>query len=313
MRLGTVGHVKEVNRSDLDSHADCCVCGKEVLVFNDFDREVTVAGWDAEGETQSLSIVSAAMGYKVPESKINGETVDISTIAEYAWYEWVKFRDTAAKFLVSNIQLGRDLGAAIDIGPAMTRKILKKNGMVMYISSVRSLTQDEIQSPTEQKERQEFGIAIEEKFGPAMNKADFQDDPDYADVVTPTFECYEDDEVPPSKMPDIDDIKKEHDVDTYDQYVGAHVRVPIGDEIKSGKVLRRKRELDGTVRGRANANPMLDTRIYEIEFPDGRSDEYTANVIAENMYAQCDIEGRQFNIMEGIIDHKTDGHAVAPA
>jgi hypothetical protein len=74
--------------------------------------------------------------------------VDISTIAEYAWYEWVKFRDTAAKFHVSKIQLGRDLGAAIDIGPAMTRKILKQNGSVMYRSSVRTLTQDEIQSPT---------------------------------------------------------------------------------------------------------------------------------------------------------------------
>jgi hypothetical protein len=48
MRLGSVGHVEEVNRSDLDSHADCCVCGKEVLVFNDFDREVTVAGWGPE-------------------------------------------------------------------------------------------------------------------------------------------------------------------------------------------------------------------------------------------------------------------------
>jgi hypothetical protein len=37
---------------------------------------------------------------QVSESKIKGETVDISTIAEYAWYEWVKFRDTAAKFPV---------------------------------------------------------------------------------------------------------------------------------------------------------------------------------------------------------------------
>jgi hypothetical protein len=54
--------VEEVSRSDLDSHADCCVCGKEFLVFNDFDREVKVAGWDPEGETQYLSIVSAAMG-----------------------------------------------------------------------------------------------------------------------------------------------------------------------------------------------------------------------------------------------------------
>jgi hypothetical protein len=114
-------------------------------------------------------------------------------------------------------------------------------------------------------------------------------------------------------MPYIDDIKEEHDVDTYDQYIGAHVRVPIGDEIRSGKVVRRKRELDGTVRGRANANSMLDTRTYEIDFPDGRSDEYTAHVIAENMYAQCDIEGRQNNLMEGIIDHRTDGHAVSPA
>jgi hypothetical protein len=129
--------------------------------------------------------------------------------------------------------LGRDLGAAIDIGPAMTRNILKKNGMVMYRSSVRSLTLDEIQSPTELKERQEFDNAIEKKFGPAMEKSDFQGDPDYADFVTPTFESYEDDKVPPSKMPDIDDIKKESDVDTYDQYVGAHVRVPIGNEIKS--------------------------------------------------------------------------------
>jgi hypothetical protein len=50
------------------------------------------------------------------------------------------------------------------------------------------------------------------------------------------------------------------------------VRVPIGDEIRSGKVVRRKRDLDRTVRGRANANSMVDTRTYEIEFPDGRSD-----------------------------------------
>jgi hypothetical protein len=100
-----------------------------------------------------------------------------------------------------------------------------------------------------------------------MNKDYFQNDLYYADFVTPTYDCYEDDEVSPSKMPDIDDIKEKHDVDTYDQYVGSHVRVPIGDEIRSGKVVQRKCELDGTVRGRANANSMLDTRTYEIDFP----------------------------------------------
>jgi hypothetical protein len=214
---------------------------------------------------------------------------------------------------VSKTQLGRNVGATIDIGPAITHKILKKNGSVMYRSSVRPLTPYEIQSPTEKKEREEFDIAVENKFGPSMDMDDFKYDPDYAYFVTPTYECYEDDEVYSSKMPYIDDIKEEHDVDIYEQYVGSHVRVPIGYEIRSGKVFRRKREPDGTVKGQVNANSMLDTITYEIEFPHGRSDEYTANVIVENMDAQCDIEGRQYNLMEGIVDHKTDGHAVEPA
>jgi hypothetical protein len=75
MRLGYVGRVEEGNRSDLDLHADCCVCGKEVLVYNDFDREFAVTGWDTEGDIQLLRIVSADMGYTIPES---GKTVLVS-------------------------------------------------------------------------------------------------------------------------------------------------------------------------------------------------------------------------------------------
>ena len=250
---------------------------------------------------------------QVPESRVKGEAADISTIAEYAWYKWIKFRDTAAKFPVSKIQLGRDLGPAIDIGPAMSRKILKSNGEVIYRTSVRSLTPDEIQSPTEVKERKEFDEAIEKRFGGSMSEEDFKDDPDFSDFETPTFEAYEDDEVPVARMPDVDDIEDDHDVDTYDQYVGAQVRVPKGSEIRTGKVIRRKHELNGTVKGKANANSMLDTRMYDVEFPDGSSDEYTANVIAQNMYAQCDLEGNQYNIMDCIVDHKTDGHAIERA
>jgi hypothetical protein len=81
---------------------------------------------------------------KVPESKVKDETVDISTIAEYVWYQWVKFCDTAAKFPAFKIQLGRYLVAAIDIGPAMANTIMKAKWQVMYRTSVRSLTPDEI-------------------------------------------------------------------------------------------------------------------------------------------------------------------------
>jgi hypothetical protein len=37
---------------------------------------------------------------KVPERMAKGEHAEISTIAEYAWYEWVKIFDTSASFPV---------------------------------------------------------------------------------------------------------------------------------------------------------------------------------------------------------------------
>jgi hypothetical protein len=46
----------------------CCV--KEVLVFNDFDREVMVAGWYPEGETQSLRIVSSERRNKCEAQRV---------------------------------------------------------------------------------------------------------------------------------------------------------------------------------------------------------------------------------------------------
>jgi hypothetical protein len=105
--------------------------------------------------------------------------------------------------------LGRDLGAAIDIGTATSRKILKANGQVLYRTSARSLSLDMIHSPTEIAERLKFDTSVEEKLGKYMLEADFKYDPDFSDFVTPTFEPYEDDEVPASKMPDIDDINDE--------------------------------------------------------------------------------------------------------
>jgi hypothetical protein len=48
--------------------------------------------------------------------------------------------------------LGRDLGPAVDIGPAMTRMILKANGKVVNQSTVRLLTPDLIADETITKE-----------------------------------------------------------------------------------------------------------------------------------------------------------------
>jgi hypothetical protein len=71
--------------------------------------------------------------------------------------------------------------------------------------------------------------------------------------------------------------------------------------------------LNGVARGQASANPILDTRTYNVEFPDDRSEEYTANVIAENMYAKYDEEGNHFLMLQDIFGHNVDGHAVERA
>jgi hypothetical protein len=118
---------------------------------------------------------------QVPESKVRSKHVDISLMAEYVWYEWVKFHDTSFNFPDSKIQLGRDLGAAIDIGPAMALKVLNVKGKVMYCTYVRSLMPDEIQSPSETQTRLAFDESVKKKLGSSMMKDYFKDDPDFAD------------------------------------------------------------------------------------------------------------------------------------
>jgi len=62
------------------------------------------------------------------------------------------------------------------------------------------------------------------------------------------------------------------------------------DTLARGRVTKRKRDLDENVVDHANANPILDTREYLVEFDDGEVSELTANVIAQSMYAMCDDE-----------------------
>ena len=57
----------------------------------------------------------------------------------------------------------------------------------------------------------------------------------------------------------------------------------------------------------ANNNPILDSRIYEVEYCDGYVAAMSANVISENLFTQVDQEGTRFVLIESIIDTRTDG------
>ena len=68
---------------------------------------------------------------------------------------------------------------------------------------------------------------------------------------------------------------------------------------------RVKKKLSSNDRNSSNFyNPLWDHSKYEVQFPDGTTDEVEANVIAESMVTECDPEGRQYRMFREISDHR---------
>ena len=154
------------------------------------------------------------------------------------------------------------------------------------------------------KAHQAFNTAVSNKLGAPMSKLDLPSEE--VDAITPTFELYEDDENPPLCLPDADEVTPE----VADSYVGAQVNLPIGGTTFEGTVKRHARDTNGNLQGKANINPILDMRTYEVEFPDRHTTEFSANAISEHMFTQCDPEGNQYLLLDSIIDHEVDDTAV---
>ena len=112
---------------------------------------------------------------------------------------------------------------------------------------------------------------------------------------------------PEALMPDADD----HTPESYDEYIGTQVLLPIGSEQLAGIVRKRHRDPDGNLYGKSNQNPILDTRKYEVQMLDGSVETYGANIIAESIMANVDDEGNMFVLMDEIIDHRKSDNAVS--
>ena len=72
-----------------------------------------------------------------------------------------------------------------------------------------------------------------------------------------------------------------------DNLIGAQVTLPNKDRLPLLAIVKKiKLNFKGEPVGSSNLSPILDSRIYELEFPDGRIEEYSVNVILENMIDQ---------------------------
>ena len=82
------------------------------------------------------------------------------------------------------------------------------------------------------------------------------------------------------------------------------------DGLSFAKVTKRLRDAQDFPIGTANDNPILDTRVYEVEYLYGFTTSMAAKSIAENMFAQVDEEGNRHVLFDEIVEYRCDGNQV---
>ena len=113
--------------------------------------------------------------------------------------------------------------------------------------------------------------------------------------------------------PEVPEADQHFTLDIFDdRYLNMELAIPHRDEAtpQYAKVTKRLRDPNGIPIGTADDNPILDTRMYEVEFMDGIKQSLSANYIAENFFAQVDQDGNRQVLLDEIIDYRTTSKEV---
>ena len=79
-----------------------------------------------------------------------------------------------------------------------------------------------------------------------------------------------------------------------------------GEDVRRTKVIRRNVEPDSEVIGDYKNTLMLNTILYDVQFPDGAIKPYSENLIAEKILTQVDADGYHNQLLKGILDRSND-------
>jgi hypothetical protein len=126
--------------------------------------------------------------------------------------------------------------------------------------------------------------------------------------LTPDYDFYDDDH---DLDPDHGDLEVTPEMG--DNYLNTEISVLQGRTLLKGRVISRKRDKDSNPVGLANANLILDTCEYMFTFDDGDETILNANLIAEAINAQCNLDGNQYVLLDSIIDHRRLDTVIRPS
>ena len=280
-------------------------------------------------ESELLSRTSRGTTGRTGFEEVTGDTPNIAEWLDFSFYDlvWYLDRDGKPDLTDDDWKLARWIGISHRVGSRMCYWLITQSGKLISKTSVRHVTRTDYQEAEVKRRIDEFNTKFEER----MDDTNFtvKDDPfsrewwdDSADSVDQMDSNYgvvrNDENIPTDEeygdmfMEDRPDDDEEEEL--IDKYLNMELRLDVGSgDERTGRVIKRSRGHDGNPIGRAHANPLFDTREYLVEMDDGTIERYTANVIAENMFAQVDDEGNQRMLIDEIVDHKIDNSAVDPS
>ena len=243
--------------------------------------------------------------------QLTGETPDISEYLDFSFYDWCWYNDNAG---LEETKLGHWLGVSHHVGSLMSYCVLTLKGHVISQTTVSRVTNLEKQQTDVKHHLAEFDSAITACFnddahilveGGKIQLQDWSEPVDDLDILDEFHNVVSNPEVP--------EADQQFTLDVFDdRYLNMELALPHGDEAtpQHAKVTKRLRDANGIPISTTDANPNLDTRIYEVEAMDGTKQSLSENYIIENVFAQVDQDGNRQVLLDEIIDYRTTGKEV---
>jgi hypothetical protein len=245
---------------------------------------------------------------------MTGETPDISEYLDFGWYDRVWFKEDAG---LGETKIERFLGPSHRVGSQMSYWILPASGIPVSRTTVRRVTQLESFTDANKERSNDYNQAIKQRFKEIYTAETFPPQGSNKPTLELWAELAEEDEdfqTEFNRVFDNQEVKEADEdftPDTFDNYVNMELSLDRGgDQPEFARVKKRLRDNNGRPIGVASDNPILDSRMYEVEYQDGHTAAIAANIIAENLFAQVDQEGNRFVLFDEIIATRTDGSQV---
>ena len=96
-----------------------------------------------------------------------------------------------------------------------------------------------------------------------------------------------------------------------DMMINSEFLLPHKETQQMDKVICRTINDNGNIIGTFDENPVLNSLVYDVEFPDGAVKNYAENVIAENILSQVYSSGFYTQALDKIVLHMKLGNAVS--